>query len=45
MKNTIVQKEATVRHANVENSMIGNSAVLNGQPADLSLGDFNVLRV
>ena len=43
--NSIVQKDAAVRHANVENSMIGNNASLTGQPADLSLGDFNVLRV
>ena len=45
VKNSIVQSAAAVRHANVENSMIGNSAVLASQPADLSLGDFNVLRV
>ena len=43
--NSIVQSAAVVRHANVENSMIGNNASLSGQPADLSLGDFNVLRV
>ena len=43
--NSIVQSAATVSHANVENSMIGNNASLSGKPADLSLGDFNVLRV
>ena len=43
--NSIVQASATVSNANVTNSMIGNSAIVTGQSADLSLGDFNVLRV
>jgi len=43
--NSIVQAGATVNNANITNSMIGNSAIVNGQSADLSLGDFNVLRV
>ena len=45
LANSIVQSAAVVRHANVANSMIGNSASLTCQPADLSLGDFNALRV
>ena len=45
LANSIVQTEATVRHANVANSMIGNSASVTGKPADLSVGDFNTLRV
>ncbi|MGI4834870.1 MAG: sugar phosphate nucleotidyltransferase [Janthinobacterium lividum] len=43
--NSIVQGAATVNSANITNSMVGNSAIVNGHPLDLSLGDFNVLKV
>jgi glucose-1-phosphate thymidylyltransferase len=45
LSNSIVQQLATVRHANVTNSMIGNHATVAGTPDDLSLGDYNTLRV
>ncbi|MBC8085115.1 MAG: NTP transferase domain-containing protein [Hymenobacter sp.] len=45
VSNSIVQQSATVLHANVANSMIGNFATVAGTPADLSLGDYNTLRV
>ncbi len=45
LSNSIVQTSAVVRHANVANSMIGNFATLTGVPSDLSLGDYNALRV
>lgn len=45
ISNSIVQQSATVLHANVTNSMIGNHATVTGTPNDLSLGDFNTLRV
>ena len=45
VSNSIIQSAATVRHANVTNSMIGNSASLTGRPNDLSVGDFNALQV
>ncbi|MCR5888505.1 NTP transferase domain-containing protein [Hymenobacter sp. J193] len=45
LSNSIVQQSATVLHANVTNSMIGNHATLTGAPSDLSLGDYNNLRV
>ncbi|MBG8553016.1 sugar nucleotidyltransferase [Hymenobacter guriensis] len=45
LSNSIVQQSATVLHANVTNSMIGNHATLTGSPSDLSLGDYNNLRV
>lgn len=45
LSNTIVQQSATVLHANVANSMIGNFATVSGKPDDLSLGDYNVVRV
>lgn len=45
LSNSIVQQSATVLHANVTNSMIGNHATVAGTPDDLSLGDYNTLRV
>lgn len=45
LSNSIVQTSASVLHANVHNSMIGNHATVTGQPDDLSLGDYNTLRV
>ncbi|GAA3923555.1 sugar phosphate nucleotidyltransferase [Hymenobacter algoricola] len=45
VSNSIVQQSATVLHANVANSMIGNHATVTGTPDDLSLGDYNTLRV
>lgn len=45
VSNSIVQQSATVLHANVTNSMIGNHATVTGTPDDLSLGDYNTLRV
>ena len=45
VSNSIVQQSATVKHANVTNSMVGNHATVSGVPHDLSLGDYNTLRV
>ena len=45
VSNAIVQQSATVEHANVADSMIGNHATVTGRPHDLSVGDFNTLRV
>ncbi|PJJ54517.1 sugar nucleotidyltransferase [Hymenobacter chitinivorans] len=45
LSNSIVQQSASVLHANVTNSMIGNFASVTGTPDDLSLGDYNTLRV
>ncbi|MCB2406906.1 sugar nucleotidyltransferase [Hymenobacter lucidus] len=45
LSNSIVQQSASVLHANVTNSMIGNFATITGTPDDLSLGDYNTLRV
>jgi len=45
ISNSIVQQSATLLHANVTNSMIGNHATVAGTPNDLSLGDYNTLRV
>lgn len=45
LSNSIVQTSATVLHATITNSMIGNHATVTGTPDDLSLGDYNTLRV
>jgi glucose-1-phosphate thymidylyltransferase len=45
VSNSIVQQSATVLNTNVTNSMIGNHATVTGMPHDLSLGDYNTLRV
>jgi glucose-1-phosphate thymidylyltransferase len=45
VSNSIVQQSASVLHANVTNSMIGNFATVTSTPNDLSLGDYNTLRV
>ena len=45
LSNSIVQQSATVLNAVITNSMIGNFAIVTGTPDDLSLGDYNQLRV
>lgn len=42
---SIVQENANVKNANVGNSMIGNHASFEGKPADLSVGDYNVIKI
>ncbi|MEY5047601.1 MAG: hypothetical protein RLZZ175_960 [Bacteroidota bacterium] len=44
IENAIVQESATIKNANVTNSMIGNFATFAGKPADLSVGDYNVIQ-
>jgi glucose-1-phosphate thymidylyltransferase len=41
IKNSIIQKEATLRNAMLEGSMLGNFTIFEGSVQDLSLGDFN----
>lgn len=41
IKNSIIQKEATLRNAMLDNSMLGNFTIFEGSVQDLSLGDFN----
>jgi glucose-1-phosphate thymidylyltransferase len=43
VKNSIIQENSKVIDANIANSMLGNSAVVKGKPADLSVGDYNVI--
>lgn len=41
IKNSIIQKEATLRNALLENSMLGNFTIFEGSAQDLSVGDYN----
>ncbi|MCC3159957.1 NTP transferase domain-containing protein [Hymenobacter sp. 15J16-1T3B] len=43
--NSIIQKSASVTNANVSNSMIGSFASFTGTPSDLSVGDYNALKL
>jgi glucose-1-phosphate thymidylyltransferase len=45
VSNSIVQTSASVLNAVITNSMIGNSATVSSKADDLSVGDYNVLRV
>ncbi|MEJ7647254.1 MAG: sugar phosphate nucleotidyltransferase [Chryseolinea sp.] len=43
IKNCIIQKEAKIGNAVLENSMLGNFTTFKGSVQDLSLGDYNVI--
>jgi glucose-1-phosphate thymidylyltransferase len=43
VKNSIIQKNTSVINANISNSMLGNFAKFEGKPADLSVGDYNIV--
>jgi glucose-1-phosphate thymidylyltransferase len=45
VSNSIVQTSASVLNAAITNSMIGNFASVSSKAADLSVGDYNVLKV
>jgi glucose-1-phosphate thymidylyltransferase len=43
IKNSIIQKDTTIRNAMLENSMLGNFVTFEGSTNDLSLGDYNAI--
>lgn len=43
IKNSIIQKDSTIRNALLENSMLGNFVTFEGSTHDLSLGDYNAI--
>ncbi len=43
IKNCIIQKQATILNAMLENSMLGNFTTFEGSIQDVSLGDYNVI--
>lgn len=45
ISNTIVQENTEINNANIENSMIGNHVKFEGHSLDISIGDFNSVRL
>ncbi len=43
IKNSIIQKDSSIRNAILENSMLGNFVIFEGSVQDLSVGDFNTI--
>lgn len=44
VRNSIIQTNAKLNHALIENSMLGNYSVYQGKAADLSVGDYTVIK-
>lgn len=44
VKNSIIQSQSTVKDALIADSMLGNHATYQGKFADLSVGDYNVIK-
>lgn len=45
VKNSIVQKNSKIIDCEIENSMVGNFTELNNVEGDLSIGDYNVMKL
>nr|WP_322623424.1 sugar phosphate nucleotidyltransferase [uncultured Flavobacterium sp.] len=43
IKNSLVQTNSVIKNANLDNAMIGNHAVFNGQFTAVSIGDYSVI--
>jgi len=44
VKKAIIQEKSLVKNANINNSMLGSFASVEGTPLDLSVGDYNVIK-
>lgn len=44
IRNSIIQNETCITNANIENSMIGNHVKYTGKSADLSIGDYTMVK-
>lgn len=44
ISNSIIQNDSMIKGLNATNSMIGNKAIYNAQPKDLSVGDYNEIK-
>ena len=44
VKKSIVQEKSLIQNANINNSMVGSFASVEGTPMDLSVGDYNVIK-
>lgn len=45
VSHSIVQESTSISGANIQNSMVGNHVVIQSNPQDLSVGDYNVIRL
>ncbi|MEM8999146.1 MAG: sugar phosphate nucleotidyltransferase [Bacteroidota bacterium] len=43
IKNSIIQSKSSIRNANLDNAMIGNHVVYNGNYETISIGDYSVM--
>ncbi len=43
IKNSLIQTNAEIKNAHLDNAMIGNHAVYNGKHTNISIGDYSVL--
>lgn len=43
LTNSLIQTHAQIRHANLDNAMVGNHAIYNGKHTQISIGDYSVL--
>lgn len=43
IKNSLIQSDSKIRNANLDNAMIGNHVVFNGNFESISIGDYSVL--
>ncbi|QKX04743.1 nucleotidyltransferase [Aquimarina sp. TRL1] len=43
IKNSLIQTQTTIKNANLDNAMIGNKVVYNGEFTTISIGDYSVL--
>lgn len=43
IENSVIQNDTVIRHAHLNNSMIGNKADYEGRPSEVSIGDFSRL--
>lgn len=43
IQNSIIQKDSSIKNANLANSMLGNFVTFEGKATDLSVGDYNTI--
>jgi glucose-1-phosphate thymidylyltransferase len=43
IKNSLIQTETIIKNANLDNAMIGNKAVYDGNFTTVSIGDYSIL--
>ncbi|MCK5279741.1 MAG: nucleotidyltransferase, partial [Cyclobacteriaceae bacterium] len=43
IQNSIIQKDSSIKNANLANSMLGNFVTFEGKATDLSIGDYNTI--